>query len=199
MQIAPAAEATGTSSRLAPVPTEKRKRSTSPAASASGVASSTTISSSPKGEARAGRARRCERAHVVAALGEELERDRPDRARGADDTDARSGHGESVGGRAPGAARGRGFSLASGLAQLQSDVTRSLSLAARHRRLLRLEVPARSPPRRAPSLRARALGPPRGGPGATRRTRRRSARCPSSSGTLGSQPSSPRARPMSAT
>ena len=49
MQIAPAADATGTSSRLADVPTEKRKRSTSPAPSASGVASSTTSSSSPNG------------------------------------------------------------------------------------------------------------------------------------------------------
>ena len=49
MQIAPAADAIGTSSRLAPVPTEKRKRSTSPAESASGVASSTRISSSPNG------------------------------------------------------------------------------------------------------------------------------------------------------
>ena len=47
MQTAPAADATGTSSRLADVPTEKRNRSTSPAPSASGVASSTTSSSSP--------------------------------------------------------------------------------------------------------------------------------------------------------
>ena len=49
MQTAPAADATGTSSRLADVPTEKRNRSTSPAPSVSGVASSTTISSSPYG------------------------------------------------------------------------------------------------------------------------------------------------------
>ena len=47
-------------------------------------------------QARAGRARRGERAHVVAALGEQLECDRADRARGADDTDARCGHGGSV-------------------------------------------------------------------------------------------------------
>jgi hypothetical protein len=39
----------GTSSRLADVPTEKRKRSTSPTPSASDVASSTRSSSAPKG------------------------------------------------------------------------------------------------------------------------------------------------------
>ena len=90
MQIAPVAEATGTSARLADVPTEKRKRSTSPAPSASGVASSTSSSSSPYGEARAGRARRRERADVlVAPLGQKLERHRPDGSRCADDTDSR--------------------------------------------------------------------------------------------------------------
>ena len=41
-------------------------------------------------DARPGRPRRRERAHVVAALGEQLERDRADGASGADDTDARS-------------------------------------------------------------------------------------------------------------
>ena len=50
-----------------------------------------------EGQARAGRSRRGERAHVVAALGEQLEGDRADRARGADDTDARCSHGQSVG------------------------------------------------------------------------------------------------------
>ena len=50
-----------------------------------------------EGQARAGRARRGERAHVVAALGEQLQGDRADRARGADDTDARCSHGQSVG------------------------------------------------------------------------------------------------------
>src|SRR5919198_4185912 len=44
MQTAPPATAAGTSSRLGPVPTEKKQRSRSPAASASGVASSTTSS-----------------------------------------------------------------------------------------------------------------------------------------------------------
>jgi hypothetical protein len=47
--IAPAADATGTSARLADVPTEKRKRSTSPAPSALSDASSTRSSSSPYG------------------------------------------------------------------------------------------------------------------------------------------------------
>ena len=42
--------------------------------------------------ARSGRPRRGEGAHVVAALREQLERDRADRASGADDTDARTGH-----------------------------------------------------------------------------------------------------------
>ena len=49
MQTAPAADATGTSSLLAEVPTEKRNRSTSPAPSAAGVASSTAIEPSPNG------------------------------------------------------------------------------------------------------------------------------------------------------
>ena len=49
MHTAPAAEAIGTSSRLAEVPTEKKKRSTSPAPRASGVASSTAIEPSPNG------------------------------------------------------------------------------------------------------------------------------------------------------
>ena len=96
MQIAPAAEAIGTSSRLAPVPTENRKRSTSPAESASRRRLLDEDLVVAERQARAGRPRRGEGAHVVAALGEQLERDRADRARGADDTDARCGHGGSV-------------------------------------------------------------------------------------------------------
>ena len=48
-------------------------------------------------QARAGRARRREARTFVAALGEQLERDRADRARAADDTDAGRGHRRSVG------------------------------------------------------------------------------------------------------
>ena len=88
MQIAPAADAIGTSSRLAPVPTEKRKRSTSPRESASGVASSTMISSSPNGSREPAERAEANARTFVAALGEQFERDRADRARGADDADA---------------------------------------------------------------------------------------------------------------
>ena len=90
MQTAPAADATGTSSRLADVPTEKRNRSTSPAPSVSGVASSTTSSSVAVGQARARRARRGECAHaLVSPLGEKREGHRPDRTGRADDSDPR--------------------------------------------------------------------------------------------------------------
>ena len=46
-QTAPPATAAGTSSLLGPVPTEKKHRSSSPEASASFVASSTTSSEPP--------------------------------------------------------------------------------------------------------------------------------------------------------
>ena len=66
---APPRTACGTSSRDADVPTEKSARSMSPAASASGVASSTTI---PPSSVAARRARRGECAHVlVAALAQQ--------------------------------------------------------------------------------------------------------------------------------
>ena len=76
------------------MPTEKRKMSTSPRASASGVASSTMWPPT----SRAGRARRGEDADVLeAVLAEQAEGDRADGARAADDADAGvAGHGLRV-------------------------------------------------------------------------------------------------------
>ena len=71
------------------MPTEKRKMSTSPRASASGVASSTTCPA----DLAAGRARRGEHAHVLeAVLAEQAERDGADGAGAADDADAGRSH-----------------------------------------------------------------------------------------------------------
>src|SRR4030095_8385678 len=90
-QIAPDPDATGTSSRLADVPTEKRKRSMSPAASGAGVGARGRVGLEGElpiavRQPRAGRTRGRERADVlVAALGEEPERHRPDGARRARD------------------------------------------------------------------------------------------------------------------
>ena len=99
-----AATACGTSSRDAPVPTEKRKTSTSPRDERLGR----RLLDRPAAELLAGRPRRGEHAHVlVAARAQQLERDRADRAGRPDDADARAGQPSTRASRTPGSDRGR--------------------------------------------------------------------------------------------